>query len=126
MCVARSRCWKRPSGIGGKAAVQSSGCALKLLAAAAVSPLSVPANQTMLEALEAAGVEMSFECRRGECGLCALPILAVDGIVDQARHLPPPASPEWYTTALALLSPIGQRAMVVSTARSTMCLRINP
>jgi len=36
----------------------------------------------MLEALEAAGVEMIFDCRRGECGLCALPILAVDGIVD--------------------------------------------
>ena len=39
-------------------------------------------NQTMLEALEAAGVEIIFDCRRGECGLCALPILAVDGIVD--------------------------------------------
>ena len=42
----------------------------------------VPANQTMLEALEASGVEMIFDCRRGECGLCALPILAVDGVVD--------------------------------------------
>ena len=44
--------------------------------------IDVPANQTMLDALEAAGVEMIFDCRRGECGLCALPILAVDGIVD--------------------------------------------
>ena len=44
--------------------------------------IDVPANQTMLEALEAAGVEIIFDCRRGECGLCALPILAVDGIVD--------------------------------------------
>ena len=44
--------------------------------------LNVPANQTMLECLEAAGIEMVFDCRRGECGLCALPILAVDGIVD--------------------------------------------
>jgi hypothetical protein len=25
---------------------------------------------------------MIFDCRRGECGLCALTILAVDGIVD--------------------------------------------
>jgi vanillate O-demethylase ferredoxin subunit len=33
-------------------------------------------------ALETAGVEMIFDCWRGECGLCALPILAVDGIVD--------------------------------------------
>lgn len=44
--------------------------------------IAVPANRTMLEALEDAGVEMIFDCRRGECGLCALPILAVDGIVD--------------------------------------------
>jgi ferredoxin-NADP reductase len=44
--------------------------------------IDVPLNQTMLEALEAAGVEMIFDCRRGECGLCALDILEVDGIVD--------------------------------------------
>ena len=25
---------------------------------------------------------MIFDCRRGECGLCALTILAVDGVVD--------------------------------------------
>jgi vanillate O-demethylase ferredoxin subunit len=39
-------------------------------------------NQTMLEALEESGIEMIHDCRRGECGLCALPILAVDGVVD--------------------------------------------
>ena len=44
--------------------------------------IPVPRNQTMLEALEGAGVEMICDCRRGECGLCALPILAVDGVVD--------------------------------------------
>lgn len=44
--------------------------------------VEVPQNQTMLDALEAAGVDMIFDCRRGECGLCALPILETDGIVD--------------------------------------------
>jgi ferredoxin-NADP reductase len=44
--------------------------------------IAVGANQTMLEALEVANVGMIFDCRRGECGLCALPILAVDGVVD--------------------------------------------
>ncbi len=44
--------------------------------------VEVAANQTMLEALEAAGVEMMFDCRRGECGLCALDIMEVDGVVD--------------------------------------------
>jgi ferredoxin-NADP reductase len=42
----------------------------------------VPRNQTMLAALEAAGVEMISDCRRGECGLCAVNILAVEGRVD--------------------------------------------
>ncbi len=32
----------------------------------------VPADQSMLEALEAAGVAMISDCRKGECGLCAL------------------------------------------------------
>lgn len=32
--------------------------------------------------IEDANVGMIFDCRRGECGLCALTILAVDGIVD--------------------------------------------
>ena len=42
----------------------------------------VPAGKSMLQALEDAGVAMIFDCRKGECGLCALPILAVDGVVD--------------------------------------------
>ncbi|MBQ0819033.1 oxidoreductase [Microvirga sp. HBU67558] len=44
--------------------------------------VDVPQNQTMLDALETAGVAMISDCRRGECGLCALSILEVDGIVD--------------------------------------------
>jgi ferredoxin-NADP reductase len=44
--------------------------------------LDVPVGQTMLEAMEVAGIDMIFDCRRGECGLCALPILATEGVVD--------------------------------------------
>jgi len=39
-------------------------------------------NETMLEALEKAGVAMIFDCRRGECGLCALEILQTEGPID--------------------------------------------
>jgi vanillate monooxygenase ferredoxin subunit len=42
----------------------------------------VPRNQSMLDALEAAGVEMIYDCRRGECGLCAVKILEAEGTVD--------------------------------------------
>jgi ferredoxin-NADP reductase len=44
--------------------------------------LEVAASQTILEALEEAGVGVISDCRRGECGLCALPILTVEGVVD--------------------------------------------
>ena len=42
----------------------------------------VPAGKSLLEALEDAGVAMIFDCRKGECGLCALPVLALDGVID--------------------------------------------
>ena len=42
----------------------------------------VPAQQSMLSALEAAGVELLSGCRRGECGLCAVDILECDASVD--------------------------------------------
>ncbi|MFH8658151.1 PDR/VanB family oxidoreductase [Streptomyces afghaniensis] len=42
----------------------------------------VPVGTSLLDALEAAGVEMMYDCRRGECGLCRVTILDVAGKVD--------------------------------------------
>ncbi|WP_417235222.1 PDR/VanB family oxidoreductase [Arthrobacter sp.] len=42
----------------------------------------VGAGSSLLEALEEAGVEMMFDCRKGECGLCQVKILDLDGTVD--------------------------------------------
>ncbi len=39
-------------------------------------------GESMLEALERDGVEMMYDCRRGECGLCEVDILELDGQVD--------------------------------------------
>lgn len=44
--------------------------------------IEVAANTSLLDALEAAGVEVLYDCRRGECGLCAMDILSVDGELD--------------------------------------------
>lgn len=41
--------------------------------------VTVDANETMLEALERAGVEPMFDCRKGECGLCEVEVLNVTG-----------------------------------------------
>jgi ferredoxin-NADP reductase len=42
----------------------------------------VPENVTMLDALEAAGVHLLHDCRRGECGLCVVDIVETNGTVD--------------------------------------------
>lgn len=42
----------------------------------------VPKGRSMLEALEDAGVDMMFDCRRGECGLCEVRVISLDGDVD--------------------------------------------
>jgi vanillate O-demethylase ferredoxin subunit len=42
----------------------------------------VPDDMSMLEALEACGAEMMFDCRRGECGLCQVKVLGTDGVLD--------------------------------------------
>lgn len=44
--------------------------------------LEVGANQTLLDALEEAGIEVMFDCKRGECGLCQVDILEHTGKVD--------------------------------------------
>lgn len=43
---------------------------------------TVRSNESMLEALERAGVEVMFDCRRGECGLCEARVVALEGRID--------------------------------------------
>ena len=42
----------------------------------------VRSDQTLLEALRAAGVDMISDCERGECGLCAVRVVTHDGAID--------------------------------------------
>jgi ferredoxin-NADP reductase len=44
--------------------------------------IMVPADTTLLDALEQAGIDTLSDCRRGECGLCAMDVLAVQGEMD--------------------------------------------
>lgn len=44
--------------------------------------LTVGAGVSMLEALETAGVDMMSDCRRGECGLCEVRVIDLDGLID--------------------------------------------
>ncbi len=43
---------------------------------------TVGPGKSMLEALEDAGVDMMFDCRKGECGLCEVRLLGLQGSID--------------------------------------------
>jgi ferredoxin-NADP reductase len=76
----------------------------------------VTANQSMLEALEEAGIDMIFDCRRGECGLCALPILEADGIVDHRDVFFSEAEKAGDAKLCTCVSRVYGRAITVDTA----------
>ncbi len=42
----------------------------------------VQPSASLLDTLEQQGVQAMFGCRRGECGLCALPVLQLDGEIE--------------------------------------------
>lgn len=44
--------------------------------------IAVPADSSLLDAIELAGVSALSGCRSGECGLCAMDVLALEGEID--------------------------------------------
>ncbi|WP_028224387.1 PDR/VanB family oxidoreductase [Paraburkholderia ferrariae] len=44
--------------------------------------VNIGADETVLDALEAAGADPLFNCRKGECGLCAIAVLGYSGELD--------------------------------------------
>jgi ferredoxin-NADP reductase len=42
----------------------------------------VPENKSMLDALTEAGIDVMYDCKRGECGLCALNVLEATAPID--------------------------------------------
>ena len=44
--------------------------------------VEVPADRSLLDVLNDNGVDTLYDCRRGECGLCAMDIVSVQGTID--------------------------------------------
>ncbi|MGY8662722.1 PDR/VanB family oxidoreductase [Bradyrhizobium sp. UFLA05-109] len=42
----------------------------------------IPRERSMLDVLNAAGHEVMYDCKRGECGLCAIDVVDVEGEID--------------------------------------------
>jgi ferredoxin-NADP reductase len=47
--------------------------------------LTVPADQSVLDCLIAAGCDPMFDCKRGECGVCATPV--IEGEIDHRDYV---------------------------------------
>lgn len=56
--------------------------AFEVVVRAPARRVTVRADQSMLEALQAAGIELPGHCRRGECGLCAVAVVEASGSFD--------------------------------------------
>ena len=62
------------------AAAASGDHAFEVVLAQSGRTLDVPADKTILQCLIDAGCDPMFDCQRGECGVCALPV--VEGAID--------------------------------------------
>ncbi|WP_260923958.1 PDR/VanB family oxidoreductase [Novosphingobium sp. 9] len=78
--------------------------------------IAVRENESMLDALEAAGVEVVFECRRGECGLCAVDIVSVEGAVDHRDVFFSPAQHRENARMCACVSRVAGDSVTIDPA----------
>lgn len=56
--------------------------AFRVRLAGSDAEIIVPQNRSMLAALNEAGYEVMSDCERGECGVCAINVVSVDGKID--------------------------------------------
>jgi len=79
--------------------------------------VDVPADRSLLDVLQAAGVETLADCQRGECGLCAMDVLGVEGAIDHRDVFFSPAQKQANDRLCACVSRVcaapGREAVLV-------------
>jgi vanillate O-demethylase ferredoxin subunit len=75
--------------------------------------VEVGPDQTLLDALDEAGIEMIHDCRRGECGLCAVRVLEHTGPIDHRDVFFSPEERQEESRICACVSRfVGGRALI--------------
>lgn len=75
--------------------------------------LTVGPHQTLLEAIEEAGVDAPYLCRGGACGQCATAVLAADGTLLHADHYLSEPEKAAGTTIMTCVSRLSGRELVL-------------
>lgn len=78
--------------------------------------IEVPADRSLLDVLNDAGVETLFDCRRGECGLCAMDVLSVEGDIDHRDVFLSPHEQQSNQRLCACVSRVNGGGVVLDTA----------
>ncbi len=65
--------------------VEAGDHAFEVMLAQSGRSITVPANQSILDALIEAGVDPMFDCKRGECGVCAVAV--IEGEIDHRDYV---------------------------------------
>ncbi len=78
--------------------------------------IEVPADRSLLDVLNEAGVETLSECCRGECGLCAMDVLSVQGEIDHRDVFFSPHERQGNQRLCACVSRVSGGGVVLDTA----------
>ena len=71
---------------------------------------TVRTDETLLEALARAGVDLMYDCRKGECGLCLLDVSCVEGTLDHRDVFLSTAQQETGRSLATCVSRVAARA----------------
>jgi ferredoxin len=76
----------------------------------------VPADRSLLDVLQEAGVDTLSDCCKGECGLCAMDVISVQGRVDHRDVFLSPEEQHDNRRLCACVSRVAGGGVVLDTA----------
>lgn len=78
--------------------------------------IEVAENQSMLKALEEAGIEIMYDCQKGECGLCQVDVLECSGAIDHRDFFFSEAQKQANKKMCACISRVANGNIVIDTS----------